>query len=117
MAKKAGAPVSDRKDPKKNKSLAIRITLGKLPNAKAAEIVEAVKKEYGHDVTPNVIYMTKTKMNVKKTRKKRGESATKDLGLMTSAKSWVNAIQAARDLVKSTGGADNAIALIKAVGG
>ena len=42
MAKKAKA---DRDDPKKNKSLAIRNVLAKMPGAKAAEVAAAVEAE------------------------------------------------------------------------
>ena len=45
MAKKSSPSKSDRSDPKKNKSLAIRNVMAKLPTAKAAEIAAAVKKE------------------------------------------------------------------------
>ena len=49
---------------KKNRSLAIRNVLRKMPSAKATEIAGAVKKEYGHTVKPNMVYMVKTKANM-----------------------------------------------------
>ena len=44
MAKKPVQSKSDRSDPKKNKTLAVRIVLKKKPTAKAAEVV-AIGKE------------------------------------------------------------------------
>lgn len=108
---------SDRSDPRKNKSLAIRNVLGKTPDAKVAEVAAAVKKEYGHDVTRPMIYMIKTKNNmasdgrVKKRRAKRSDTP------MTSAALWVEAIKLARQLLKATGSVANATALLKAVDG
>ena len=67
MAKKAAK--GDRKNPKENKSLAIRTALEKMPNAKAAEIAAAVKSDYGHTVTPTLIYLVKSKSNIKATRR------------------------------------------------
>ena len=64
MAKKPANAKSDRSDPKKNKTLAIRNVLKKMPAAKASDIVTAVKKEYGHTVNPNRVYMVKTKTNM-----------------------------------------------------
>jgi len=51
MAKKSKA---DRSDPKKNKSLAIRNILEKMPGAKGGEIVAAVRSEFGLKVTPTL---------------------------------------------------------------
>jgi hypothetical protein len=117
MAKKNSAN-SDRSDPRQNKSLAIRMVLGKLPNAKASEIVAAVKKDYGHDVGQNMVYMVKTKKNMasdgrpnKDTR--RGSGST----TLNSAADWVDAIKIARHLLRTTGSAANAIALLKAIDG
>ena len=45
MAKKPALSNSERTDPKKNKSLAIRNVLRKKPNAKASEVAAAVKKD------------------------------------------------------------------------
>ena len=47
MPKKAK---SDRSDPRKNKSLAIRLVLKKTPDAKASEVVQTVLSEYGHKI-------------------------------------------------------------------
>ena len=115
MAKKATA--SDRSDPNKNKSLAIRNILGKIPSAKVSEVAAAVKKEYGHEVSKPMIYMIKTKNNmasdgrVKKRRTKKSDTP------MTSAALWVEAIKLARQLLKATGSVANATALLKAVDG
>ena len=70
MAKKA-----DRSDPKTNKSLAIRMVLKRMPNAKASEVAEAVKKEYGHNVGASIIYMVKTKLNMATGRKRGSQRA------------------------------------------
>jgi hypothetical protein len=107
--KKAG-----RSDPKKNKSLAIRNMLEKMPGAKAADIASAVRAEYGHVVKPNMVYMVKTKANIASDHKAKQTKSTPTP--LTSASLWVEAIKLARQLLKATGGADNAIALIKAVG-
>jgi hypothetical protein len=111
MAKKAKA---DRTDPNKNKSLAIRTVLEKLPNAKAAEIAEAVKSEFGHTVTPTLIYLVKSKANVKAARRGRQRPTTNGAG-MGSAAEWVQSIKLARQLLKATGSIENASAILKAV--
>ena len=118
MAAKKAAK-SDRSDPKKNKSLAIRTVMQKMPSAKATEIVDAVKKEYGHTVNPNMVYMVKTKSHMAadgrpKTKKAKSKSADTP---MISAALWVDAIKIARQLLKSTGSVANAVALLKAVDG
>ena len=111
MAKK-----SDRSDPKNNKSLAIRNVLKKMPKAKATEVAEAVKKEYGHTVGVNIIYMVKTKMNMSSDGRKKATNKLKNQTPMTSAALWVDAIKSARDLIKATGSVANATALLKALG-
>jgi hypothetical protein len=108
---------SDRTDPKKNKSLAIRNVIQKMPTAKAGEIAEAVKKEYGHSVKVNMIYMVKTKSNMAadgrpKTKKAKSKSGDTP---MTSPALWIDAIHVARQLLKATGSVANATALLKAV--
>ncbi|HEY6563229.1 MAG TPA: hypothetical protein VIY86_01910, partial [Pirellulaceae bacterium] len=62
--KKTGVAKGDRSDPRNNKSLAIRTLLRKNPTAKAPELKAAVMKEYGHDVSLNMVYMVKTKSNM-----------------------------------------------------
>src|ERR1043166_5289825 len=111
MAKKT-AP-SDRSDPKNNKSLAIRNVLKRLPNAKGKDVAVAVKKEYGHDVGPNMIYMVKTKMNMVADGRVRTKNGSKTKSPMTSAALWVEAIKMARELLKATGSVANATALLK----
>jgi hypothetical protein len=115
MAKKKSAPgKSDRSDPKTNKSLAVRNVLNKMPTAKATEVAEAVKKEYGHTVSANMVYMVKTKSNMAsdgRPKKAKGEESS----TLTSAAEWVEAIKAARQLLKLTGSAANANALMKAI--
>ncbi len=104
-----------RSDPKSNKSLAIRNVLKRMPKAKAADICAAVKKEYGQDVSQNMVYMVKTKTNMGAVGRKSvriGGSSP-----MTTPALWVEAIKMARHLLKSTGGLANATALLKAVDG
>ena len=107
----------DRADPKKNKSLAIRTMLKKMPNAKASEVVDAVKKEFGLQVAQNMVYMVKTKttMHTAGGTKKRNISDKKSP--MTSAALWVEAIKIARQLLRATGSVENATALLKAIDG
>jgi len=115
MAKKPAAGGSDRSDPRSNKSLAIRLVLKKMPSAKAAEVAEAVKKEYGHQVHQNMVYMVKTKSNMAADgRPKRKRSDARETP-MTSASMWVEAIKIARNLLKVTGSVANATALLKAL--
>src|SRR4051812_37071827 len=98
MAKKPLSK-SERTDPKKNKSLAIRLVLKRKPNAKASEIAGVVKKEFGHTINPNQIYMMKTKANMASDgRLKRTGPANHDTPL-TSAALWVDAIKTARQLL------------------
>jgi hypothetical protein len=115
MAKKKAAPSnSDRSDPKKNKSLAIRLTLKKMPTAKASDVADAVKKGYGHTVSSNMIYMVKTKSNMAsdgRPKKAKGEKSSN----LTSADQWVSAIKTARQLLQQTGSVANATALLKAI--
>jgi hypothetical protein len=115
MAKKATPSKSDRGDPKKNKSLAIRNVLKKKPTAKASEVVAAVKKEYGHTVAANRVYMLKTKSNMASDGRPRKASAKNNGTPMTSAALWVDAIKTARQLLKATGSVPNAVALLKAL--
>jgi hypothetical protein len=117
MSKKPTPSKADRADPKKNKSLAIRNVLKKKPTAKAAEVVAAVKREYGHTVNPNRVYMVKTKTNMASDGRAKKTDAIKNGTPMTSAALWVDAIKTARQLLKATGSLPNAIALLKAVDG
>jgi hypothetical protein len=119
MAKKAAS--GDRNDPKQNKSLAIRTVLEKMPQAKAADVAQAVKKEYGHDVKVNFIYMLKTKANMKAGQRKRKRAANGTSqaapakARMNSAATWVGAIKIARQLLAATGSVENATALLRAL--
>ena len=115
MAKKSSAK-SDRSDPNQNKSLAIRNVLLKMPKAKASEVADAVKKEYGHDVKQNMVYMVKTKANMASDGRPRKTEAGKDSPL-NSAAQWVEAIKIGRELLRATGSVANATALLKAVDG
>jgi len=77
-------------------------------------VAEAVKKEYGHTVSANMVYMVKTKSNMAsdgRPKKAKGEKSS----TLTSAAEWVEAIKAARQLLKLTGSAANANALMKAI--
>jgi hypothetical protein len=115
MAKKPAQSKSDRADPKKNKSLAIRNVLKKKPTAKAVDVVAAVKKEYGHTVNENHVYMVKTKNNMAADGRPRRINPTDNGTPMSTAALWVDAIKTARQLIKSTGNVANATALLKAL--
>ena len=117
MAKKAARSRSDRSDPSKNKSLAIRTVLERAPNAKASEVVAAVKKEFGHDVKQNMVYMVKTKANMAAAGGKRRRRRASGDATLSSAAQWVEAIKIARNLLRATGSVANATALLKAVDG
>ena len=106
MAKKLNKSNSDRSNPKKNKSLAIRTVLDKMPSAKASEVVSVVKREFGHDVKQNMVYMVKTKMNMASDgRPRKVKRAVRSNGTVTlsSASQWVDAIKLARQLLDGTG--------------
>jgi hypothetical protein len=115
MAKKPAQSKADRSDPKKNKSLAIRNILEKKPAAKAVDVVAAVKKEYGHKVNVNHVYMVKTKNNMAADGRPRRIKPTDNGTPMSTAALWVDAIKTARQLIKATGSVANATALLKAV--
>lgn len=115
MAKKASKNDQDRSDPRSNKSLAIRNVLKDLPTAKASDVAATVKAKYGHDVSVNMIYMIKTKTNLKKGKKASGKSGKLNTAMNTPA-AWVESIKAARELIRSTGSVVNAKALIDALG-
>jgi hypothetical protein len=105
----------DRTDPRKNKSLAIRMVLKKMPGAKAKDVTDAVQKEFGHKVGQNMVYMVKTKSNMASDgRPKRSRTSPRD-NPMTSAAAWIDAIKLGRHLLKATGSVANATALLKAL--
>lgn len=114
MAKKPLSK-SERTDPKKNKSLAIRLVLKRKPNATASEVAGVVKKEFGHTINPNQIYMIKTKANMASDGRPRKTGPAKHDTPLTSPASWVDAIKTARQLLKVTGSLPNAIAILKAL--
>jgi hypothetical protein len=117
MAKKKSAFSGDRNDPKQNKSLAIRTVLNNMPGAKATEIAAEVKKQFGHTVGSNQIYMIKTKANMAQRPKSVQRVATADRsGKLNSPALWVNAIKTAKQLLAATGSVDNAISLLRAIG-
>lgn len=117
MAKKKPLSKADRSDPKRNKSLAIRKVVAKMPAAKAAEVVQAVKKEYGHIVSPNMVYMVKTKSNMASDGRPQKSKGQKSDSPMTTPAEWIEAFKTARQLLHLTGSIPNATALLKAVGG
>jgi hypothetical protein len=117
MARKSAASKSDRSDPKKNKSLAIRTVVGEMPKAKASEVAAAVKRDYGHDIKPNMVYMVKTKMNMRADGRPRGKTRAAGNRTLSSPAMWVNAIKLARQLLQATGSVADATALLKAVEG
>lgn len=113
MAKKAK---SDRTDPRKNKSLAIRLVLKKTPDAKASEVVQAVQTEYGHKIGPSMVYMVKTKSNMKNDGRVRNPNGSRSGDArMDSAADWIEAIRLGKQLLKATGSVANATAILKAV--
>ncbi len=115
MAKSARNGKVDRSDPRKNKSLAVRMVLNKMPGAKAREVAEAVHKEYGHKISQNMVYMVKTKSNMASDgRPKRTRTSPRDTP-MTTAAAWIDAIKIGRDLLRATGSVANATALLKAL--
>jgi hypothetical protein len=115
MAKRAAG--GDRSDPKSNKSLAIRTVLARMPKAKASEVVATVKKEFGHDVKQNMVYMVKTKANMADDARGRTNGGAKNKSPISSAAQWVEAIKYARQLLSATGSVQNAAALLKAIDG
>jgi len=118
MARKnASNGKSGRTDPNQNKSLAIRQVLKKMPGAKATEMAAAVKKDYGHSVSKNMIYMVKAKTNMLSDGRDRTQRLSADGNPMNSAATWIDAIKAARALLKATGSVANATALLKAIDG
>jgi hypothetical protein len=86
----------------------------RMPKANATEIAEAVKSEYGHKVSTTLIYLVKSKSNVKAARRGRPQSAAAE-ATMGSAADWVHAIKLARQLLRSSGSIENALAILKAV--
>ena len=114
MAKKSGSP-SDRSDPKANKSLAIRTVLKRMPSASGSDIVSAVKKEFGHDVKLNMVYMVKTKQNMAADGRPKQMANSPKSETLGSAEQWVEAIKAGRQLLRATGSVANALALLKAL--
>ena len=115
MAKKSRMGKVDRSDPRKNKSLAIRMVLKKMPSAKAKEVAAAVQQEFGHKVGQNMVYMVKTKSNMASDgRPKRSKTGPKD-NPMTTAALWIDAIKIGRELLHATGSVANATALLKAL--
>jgi hypothetical protein len=117
MAKKSKAFSGDRNDPKQNKSLAIRTVLQNMPAAKANEVAAEVKKQFGHSVGSNQIYMIKTKLNMSRRPKSVRRVARVDRkGKLASAVMWVDAIKIAKQLLSVTGSVDNAISLLRAIG-
>jgi hypothetical protein len=118
MAKKKSAFSGDRADPKQNKSLAIRTVLAGMKNAKAKEVADEVKKQFGHSVGINQVYMIKTKANMRRRPKAvRQAAATAGNGKLSSAVMWVDAIKIAKQLLAATGNVESATALLKAIGG
>lgn len=119
MARKKSSPEdsSNRSNPRSNKSLAIRNMLKKMPSARASEVAVAVKKEYGHTVSRNMIYMVKTKANMRSDGRDTKRNSAGSKSPMTTPLLWVESIGMARKLLKATGSVANATALLKALDG
>src|ERR1700677_1323247 len=103
MAKNSRMGKVDRSDPRKNKSLAIRTVLKKMPGAKAKDVAAAVHQEFGHKVGQNMIYMASDG------RQRRTKNSPKDSPLTTAAL-WIDAIKTGRALLRATGSVANATA-------
>lgn len=88
-----------------------------MPDAKATEIAAAVKKEFGHDVRQNMVYMVKTKTNMASDGRLRNKAGSNEDSPISSAAEWVEAIKIARQLLRVTGSVANAAALLKAIDG
>ena len=114
MAKKTTA---DRSDPRKNKSLAIRNILAKMPSAKGGEVVAAVRSAYGLKVTPTLVYLVKSKANLRSDRRSKKPGQRGVVAPMNSAATWTDAIRSAQHLLKATGSVANAMAVLRAVDG
>lgn len=102
------------KDPRKNKSSAIRRVIKRNPTAKVGEVANAVKNEFGHKVSPDRILMEKTKKNMV-THREQTKTPWKT-GHPVGAAQWVEAIKIARQLLSLTGSVDNAMSLLNALG-
>jgi len=116
VAKKSTPFSGDRTDPKQNKSLAIRTVLKGMSNSKASEVAAEVKKQFGHTVSVNQIYMIKTKQSMKR-RPKSARQAGSGNGSskLSSAALWVDAIKLAKQLLSATGSVENAVSLLRAI--
>jgi len=117
MARKNDAGKMDRSKPEHNKSLAIRMVLRKMPGASAAQLAEAVKKQFALDVSRNMVYMVKTKTNMVADRKEKQQTFAHGSNPMTTPALWVDAIKLGRQLLKATGSVANSTALLKALDG
>lgn len=115
MAKRKSSRNPERSNPGNNKSLAVRTVLKKAPRAKASDVVDAVKKEYGHDVGKNRVYMIKTKGNMSTDGRATKPKVAENSSRLTTAVQWIDAIKIAKQLLKATGGVENATALLKAL--
>ena len=101
------------KDPMTNKSSAIRRVIKRNPTAKIGEVVDAVKDEFGHKVSPDRILVEKTKKNMVTNRKKT--KTQWKIGHPVGAAQWIEAIKIARQLLSLTGSVDNAMAILNAL--
>jgi hypothetical protein len=116
VAKKPKAFNGDRTDPKQNKSLAIRTVLKGMSTSKASEVAAEVKKQFGHTVSVNQIYMVKAKKSMRRRPKsERQAAAANGSRKLSSAALWVDAIKLAKQLLSATGSVENAVALLQAI--
>ena len=90
--------------------------LAKMPKAKAAEVAAAVKSEYGHKVSVTLIYLVKSKSNVKKAGR-QAKAVGRPAAPIGSAAEWVHSIKLARQLLTASGSVANAVAILRAVEG
>lgn len=102
----------DRRDPKKNKSEAIRQVLKKHPLAKASDVVDKVKEQFGHTVPQSSVYMAKTRRNIKKrARRNPSRNSTSPSAVQFAA------IRTGKQLLTECGSLSNAVDLLKAIAG
>lgn len=100
-----------------NKSQLVRAMLEKNPDAKANDIVAAMKDQ-GHKITANLVYFLKGKASGKKGRKKRIARAAKAATTRNGAVSKSDAVTLIRDvkaLAERAGGYDQLQSLVDAL--
>ena len=101
---------------KVNKSQLVREHLKKNPEAKANDVVAALK-EMGHKITANLVYFLKGKSAAKKARKKRVVKAAKAASSNGVTSDSVTLIRDVRALAQRAGGYEKLKELVDALAG